>query len=380
MLIPLSIDRPRQRATIVTPMIITACFVAFFVQFWLNRDADPRMPPAEMALYVRREGLVWWQLITYAFLHGGFMHILGNMLFLWVFGPAIEDRLGHWWFLLFYLAGGMVAGLTHIAFERAPALGASGAVAACTGAFLVMFPRTMVRVLIIFLMGGVYNIAAMWVIGSAIMWDIFVNATTNQGVAYMAHLGGYAFGGGVAFTLLATKLVPREPYDMFSAIKQAKRRAEIRSAMQATEKERARLQRPAEVTQREMELRAAVTQALAAHDAPAACEAYRTLAREFAGADAVGVLARDQQYVIACKLYEAGDIATASGAFASFLKAYPRDREAGNVWLLLGTMQAQSGDAAAAKVSLTKATEILEEASMLEMAKGELAKLGVSGL
>lgn len=373
MLIPLSIDRPRSRATIITPMIILACCLAFALQFWLNRDAFPGVAPAEYRLYVRRNFFEWYQLFTYAFLHGGVLHLAGNMLFLWVFGPAIEDRLGHWWFLVFYLAGGAVAGLAHITFERAPALGASGAVAACTGAFLVMFPRTQVRTLVIFYMGGIFNFAAVWVIGTAIAWDIIMSMLGRSGVAYMAHLGGYVFGGGVAFLLLATKLIPREQYDLFSAAKQAKRRADIRSAMQQTTREK--LTRPPEVTQREMELRAAVSTALARHDDNAARDAYRKLAAEFKGADAVGVLPRDHQYTIACKLYEAGDTQTATSAFTSFLSAYPRDREAGNVWLLLGTMQAQSGDAAAARTSLTKSLDLLQDDAMRDLAKAELAKL-----
>lgn len=373
MLIPLSIDRPRSRATIITPMIILACCLAFALQFWLNRDAFPGVAPAEYRLYIRRNFFEWYQLFTYAFLHGGVLHLAGNMLFLWVFGPAIEDRLGHWWFLVFYLVGGAFAGLAHIAFERAPALGASGAVAACTGAFLVMFPRTQVRTLVIFYMGGIFNFAAVWVIGTAIAWDIIMSMLGRSGVAYMAHLGGYVFGGGVAFLLLATKLIPREQYDLFSAAKQAKRRADIRSAMQQTTREK--LTRPPEVTQREMELRAAVSTALARHDDNAARDAYRKLAAEFKGADAVGVLPRDHQYTIACKLYEAGDTQTATSAFTSFLNAYPRDREAGNVWLLLGTMQAQTGDVSAARESLTKSSAMLHDEAMLELAKSELAKL-----
>lgn len=373
MLIPLSIDRPRSRATIITPMIILACCLAFALQFWLNRDAFPGVAPAEYRLYIRRNFFEWYQLFTYAFLHGGVLHLAGNMLFLWVFGPAIEDRLGHWWFLVFYLAGGAFAGLAHIAFERAPALGASGAVAACTGAFLVMFPRTQVRTLVIFYMGGIFNFAAVWVIGTAIAWDIIMSMLGRSGVAYMAHLGGYVFGGGVAFLLLATKLIPREQYDLFSAAKQAKRRADIRSAMQQTTREK--LTRPPEVTQREMELRAAVSTALARHDDNAARDAYRKLAAEFKGADAVGVLPRDHQYTIACKLYEAGDTQTATSAFTSFLNAYPRDREAGNVWLLLGTIQAATGDVSAARESLTKASAMLHDEAMLELAKSELAKL-----
>lgn len=375
MLIPLSIDRPRSRATIITPMIILACCLAFALQFWLNRDAFPGVAPAEYRLYVRRNFFEWYQLFTYAFLHGGVLHLAGNMLFLWVFGPAIEDRLGHWWFLVFYLAGGAVAGLAHITFERAPALGASGAVAACTGAFLVMFPRTQVRTLVIFYMGGIFNFAAVWVIGTAIAWDIIMSVLGRSGVAYMAHLGGYAFGGSVAFLLLATKLIPREQYDLFSAAKQAKRRAEIRSAMQQTTREREKNTRPPEVTQREMELRAAVSTALARHDDNAARDAYRRLAAEFKGAEAVGVLPRDHQYAIACKLYEAGDTQTATSAFTSFLHAYPRDREAGNVWLLLGTMQRQAGDMAAARASLSRALQLLQDDAMRELAKAELANL-----
>lgn len=375
MFIPLSTDRPRSRATIVTPMIMLACCTAFALQFWLNRDADPRVAPAENQLYIWRNFFQWYQLVTYAFLHGGVLHLAGNMLFLWVFGPAIEDRLGHWWFLLFYLAGGAAAGLAHIAFERAPALGASGAVAACTGAFLVLFPRAQVRALVFFYMGGIYNFTAVWVIATAIAWDIIMSILGRSGIAYMAHLGGYAFGGGIAFLLLATNILPHEQYDLFSVAKQAKRRADLRSAVQQTTRDREKSARPLEATQREMELRAAISAALARHDDNAARDAYRKLAAEFKGADAIGVLQRDHQYSIACKLYEAGDTQTATSAFTSFLTAYPRDREAGNVWLLLGTMQAQTGDAAAARTSLTKSLDLLQDDAMRDLAQAELAKV-----
>src|SRR5262245_16325094 len=82
-----------------------------------------------------------WSFITYAFLHGNLMHILGNMVFLWVFGPNVEDRFGRIGFLLFYLGGAAASGGLHAMFDSNPVLGASGAIAAVTGAYLVLFPR-----------------------------------------------------------------------------------------------------------------------------------------------------------------------------------------------------------------------------------------------
>ncbi len=142
----------------------------------------------------------WSTLLTSMFLHGGWGHLGGNMLFLWIFGDNIEHRLGHVRFVVFYLACGLAASVAHIMFNSGssiPAVGASGAISGVLGGYLLMFPRNRVYVLT---WGGVMAVPAIFMLG---LWIVtqFVNgvgsiAVTNQtgGVAYMAHIGGFVAG------------------------------------------------------------------------------------------------------------------------------------------------------------------------------------------
>jgi membrane associated rhomboid family serine protease len=142
----------------------------------------------------------WSTLLTSMFLHGGWGHLGGNMLFLWIFGDNIEHRLGHVRFVVFYLACGLAASLAHIMFNSGssiPAVGASGAISGVLGGYLLMFPRNRVYVLT---WGGVMTVPAIFMLG---LWIVtqFVNgvgsiAVTDQtgGVAYMAHIGGFVAG------------------------------------------------------------------------------------------------------------------------------------------------------------------------------------------
>jgi membrane associated rhomboid family serine protease len=144
----------------------------------------------------------WSTLLTSMFLHGGWGHLGGNMLFLWIFGDNIEHRLGHLRFVLFYLVCGLAASLAHIMFNSGssiPAVGASGAISGVLGGYLLMFPRNRVYVLT---WGGVMAVPAIFMLG---LWIVtqFVNgvgsiAVTDEtgggGVAYMAHIGGFVAG------------------------------------------------------------------------------------------------------------------------------------------------------------------------------------------
>jgi membrane associated rhomboid family serine protease len=133
------------------------------------------------------------------FLHGGLLHLAGNMLFLWIFGNNIEDRLGHVHHLLFYLAAGVVATLAHIAVQpdsTVPVVGASGAIAGIMGAYLVWFPRAKVTTLFVFFIILFRQVQARWVLGIWFVSQFFVNP--NEGVAWMAHVGGFVFGVLVA--------------------------------------------------------------------------------------------------------------------------------------------------------------------------------------
>ena len=140
--------------------------------------------------------------LTSMFLHASWMHIIGNMVFLWAFGPAMEDVMGRGRYLFFYLAGGIVAMLAQVyadPLSRIPCLGASGAIAAVMGAFLVTFPRDRIRTLLFFLIFiRVTYIPAVFLIGFWFLIQVLdygvIAVARTGGVAYMAHIGGFLFG------------------------------------------------------------------------------------------------------------------------------------------------------------------------------------------
>jgi membrane associated rhomboid family serine protease len=149
----------------------------------------------------------WGTLISSQFLHGGIMHLAGNMLFLWIFGNNVEDKLGHIRFLLFYLLCGILAGLSQWFFSQTstvPSLGASGAIAGVMGAYIVRFPRAAVKTLIpLGIFPLITTIPAIYYLGIWFLQQAFYGfatlAPTNVGmsgggIAYWAHAGGFVFG------------------------------------------------------------------------------------------------------------------------------------------------------------------------------------------
>ncbi len=141
------------------------------------------------------------------FLHGSWLHIGGNMLFLWVFGNNVEDRLGYLVYPLFYVMGGLAAAGLQIAFapnSTVPSLGASGAIGAVLGAYAVLFPNARVTTLVIFFFITVVQIRAVFVLVGWFVLQLLSGAgqlgtNVNGGVAYWAHVGGFAFGAVVAW-------------------------------------------------------------------------------------------------------------------------------------------------------------------------------------
>ncbi|HOA21943.1 MAG TPA: rhomboid family intramembrane serine protease [Anaerolineaceae bacterium] len=141
--------------------------------------------------------------LTSMFLHASWMHLLGNMLYLWIFGDNVEDRLGHFWYLLFYLAGGFVAALAHWAINPAssiPTVGASGAIAAVLGAYLLMYPRARVYT---FIPIGFFVrlrllpasvVLLLWFILQLFSGVLTIGAGDVGGTAFWAHIGGFVFG------------------------------------------------------------------------------------------------------------------------------------------------------------------------------------------
>lgn len=189
-------------------VVNTAVFVAYWTALTDDRQLDAffyawgLVPDALLA----GDGLS--TPLTSMFLHGGWMHLIGNMWFLWIFGDNLEEEFGHRWFLTFYLLSGLAAAAFQIAADPAsdlPMVGASGAIAGVMGGYLLLFPRARIDVLfIIVIFFRIVPIPAWIVLGVWIGLQFFSGASTPTeagGVAYWAHVGGFA--GGFVLTIPA---------------------------------------------------------------------------------------------------------------------------------------------------------------------------------
>jgi len=216
-IIPIKVTQRSNTVPFVTALIILVNLAVFFHQFSLEW-ADPRLLNHFMRLYALRPAFLPSHpstLVTHMFLHSGWVHILGNMLFLWVFGKCVEDLLGHSRYLVFYLACGVIAGLSQVAFDpfsHVPMVGASGAIAGVMGAYLVKFPKSSVVMLFWVLFIFTFDLPA-WLM--LIYWFLlqllggFGSIAESEyaqtgGVAFFAHVGGF-----VAGILLMRLLAPR---------------------------------------------------------------------------------------------------------------------------------------------------------------------------
>ena len=205
-LIPLS-DASRHPASF--PVITTGIIVANAVVFVMELTGGDAFVlkwseiPANVVA-----GHHWITILTAMFMHAGWMHIIGNMVFLWAFGPEIEDSMGPLKYLVFYLLSGLVASLAQLALmphSTVPNLGASGAIAGVMGAFIVTYPRDKIRSVL--LLGWFFTITAIpavLLIGFWFVIQLFsqvgavASAQSGGGVAYAAHVGGFIFGAVTA--------------------------------------------------------------------------------------------------------------------------------------------------------------------------------------
>ena len=198
------------------PAVVTWALIALNVAAFLLELSQPS--PGALAAFIDAWGVVpreyaaardlpptiplpfWSTLMTSMFLHGGWMHLGGNMLYLWIFGDNLEKVMGHVRFVAFYLVCGVAASVAHILFNMGsavPAVGASGAISGVLGGYLLLFPKNRIRVLT---RGGIAHVPAIAVLG---IWIViqFINGmgsvtdtSETGGVAYMAHIGGFAAG------------------------------------------------------------------------------------------------------------------------------------------------------------------------------------------
>jgi membrane associated rhomboid family serine protease len=233
--IPLRDANPTRRTPYVTIALILACFAIFAYELYLQATSDDRaleaflnnygVVPRDLSAVLAQRNLVSppvASVVTSMFLHGGVLHLLGNMLYLWIFGNNIEDRLGRPAFLVFYLAGGYAAALTQVAIEPnsgQPLIGASGAIAATLGAYVVLYPGA--RILSLVFLGFFYQlipVPALIVLGFWFVLQIIdgftslgAAASDASGVAFFAHIGGFVLGLAVGLLIRGVFRFRRRP-------------------------------------------------------------------------------------------------------------------------------------------------------------------------
>lgn len=208
-------DSPVRRTTpYVNWLIIVINVLVFFYELSLPGRALDRffftwgVVPVDIVQAIRFFPVqvdALFPLLSSQFLHGGWLHIIGNMVFLWVFGDNVEDTMGHLRYLVFYLVSGVLAGLAHVVFNLTsdvPSVGASGAIAGVMGAYLVLYPTAMVRTLVpvFFILWPIY-LPAVLLIGIWFLLQVFSGITSigpatggDGGVAFWAHVGGFIAG------------------------------------------------------------------------------------------------------------------------------------------------------------------------------------------
>jgi membrane associated rhomboid family serine protease len=193
-------SRRTQRWPVVTTLLIAVNVYVFYLEL-MHGDRFVytwSVIPVEIV-----SGHAWLTLLTGMFMHGGWLHIIGNMIYFWAFGPEMEDAMGSGRFLAFYLIGGVISMLAQVAgapFSTVPNLGASGAIAAVMGAFLVTYPRDRIKTALWFLLFvRITFIPASLLIGFWFLMQLFNAGAVSHhvqtgGVAYLAHVGGFLFG------------------------------------------------------------------------------------------------------------------------------------------------------------------------------------------
>jgi membrane associated rhomboid family serine protease len=210
-MLPLGDDNSTRRTIpLITYLLIAANFFVFFIELAAG-DTFINTWSFVPAVFQANHFFGWITVFTSMFMHGGWLHILGNMLYLWIFGDNVEDQLGHGRFLVFYLLCGIAATFAQMALDPSSeigSLGASGAIAGVLAAYLVLFPRQRVRVLVL---NFVIPMPAIIVIGIWFVLQIFSQlGGSSDGVAYMAHIGGFITG--LVLVMLLRKRRPALPY------------------------------------------------------------------------------------------------------------------------------------------------------------------------
>jgi membrane associated rhomboid family serine protease len=209
-LLPYTVDVPRNHRPVMNWLLIISVIVAFFIQIGASNET------------VRSYVLDGWNMkgmVGHMWLHGGILHLFGNMLFLWLFGNAVCSKVGNLLYIPIYLGLGLIAAASHLIFDGGAAIGASGAINGIVGMYLVFFFENEISCLFWFIFlcfifkPVFFTVASYWMILLWFGFDILEASIGKGNVAYIAHIGGFLGGIGLAVLMLKTKLVTMERYE-----------------------------------------------------------------------------------------------------------------------------------------------------------------------
>jgi membrane associated rhomboid family serine protease len=393
MIIPFRTDCPLRRVPWMNWALI-GLNVAIFFATSASSDGGIHGPlafidgrPVKQIWALNPQDPALWQYFTYQFLHENWLHILGNMLFLYIFGNNINDRMGQLGYLAFYLAGGIFAGIGHVMFDQMPVIGASGAVAAVAGAYLILLPRSNISIFyfLIFFIGSM-EIASIWFVLFTFSQDIIGQFWPQllggrEAVAHMAHLSGAAFGVTICLLLLALGLIPRDQFDLLALLSRWNRRRQYRQMVSRgynpfgyvpPQPVDVRPSEPDPRTMRMLELRAEISEAIAHHNLPHAAFLFQELKK----LDATQVLSRQAQLDVANQLASQQSYPQAAQAYEQFLTHYPNYEQIEQVELMLGMIYARYlQQYERARQLLLRALARLHTEREIQWARAELARI-----
>jgi membrane associated rhomboid family serine protease len=394
MLIPLRTDCPLRRVPWMNWGLIAANILIFILTS-ISSDPNTHGPlafyhgqPVRQLLALDPQNPSLGQYFTYQFLHESWLHVLGNMLFLYIFGNNINDRMGNLGYLGFYLAGGVVAGIGYAAMDPSPVIGASGAVAAVTGAYLVLLPRSNITLLFFFIYVGPIEISSLWFVLFTFVQDVIgeirpelLGGMASESVAHMAHITGTVFGAILCLLLLGLRLLPRDQFDMLALVARWNRRRQYRSMVSQGYNPFGYVPpqpvdvRPQELdprTVRMLEIRAEISEAVAHHNLPHAAYLFLELKK----LDPTQVLSRQAQLDVANQLASQQFFDQAAEAYEQFLTHYPNFEQIEQVELMLGVIYARYVNRyERARQLLLRALARLHTEREIQWARSELARI-----
>jgi membrane associated rhomboid family serine protease len=373
MFFPIRTDSPLRRTPWMNWLLIAANLLIYLAQSHEGRRGWDRaylLDPTNLSIL---------NYFSYQFLHGGWMHVIGNMLFLYIFGNNVNDKMGSFGYLAFYLAGGIAAGIGHVLTSTVPILGASGSVAAVTGAYLVLFPRSHITVFYMIMLIGVIEIPSMYFIAFFFLKDVVLHLSPMPGeVAHMAHICGTLFGFLICVGLLALKLLPRDLFDVLALMERWNRRRQHRGMVARgydpfsyipPPRDDARRSEPDPRLEQIQDLRAQIAESMSHHKLDEAVGLYHQLRQ----IDPQQVLSKQNQLDIANQLFAEQQYRPAADAYELFIKYYPKYEQIENVQLMLGLIYARYvPNFERARELLNNAIKRLHNTRELELANAEL--------